>query len=285
LKTPVIPDISNAKISPAFKTMTTTINGTDYQVKYSHGISATGQNFLKISFGGNGTDPWSWVTITYLTIDLFGWIITYGEQQEWTQAYLTPNEVYAYFDFFDTLVTVGITASDFLWAIFGYVAAPLTYGASAAIAAAEIFLTDTNLILFSNKVHNAFSDEPGEGLWMKIVNTYHYPQYVLFAGLSDFQVYVRQFFNEGNWALAFPLVGSYWMMTNPLMNEVNAWIVSELIHGIGDAGGYDQWCWVPDPPTPSMGPPDGPTGLHSVVVNGYDMTLLTTLFLKTRISI
>jgi len=272
LKTQDVPDKADAKIGPVFKTVTTTINGTTYQMKYSKGESATGQNFLKISFGGNGTDPWSWITITYLTINLFGWIITYGELQEWTQAYLTSDEAHAYLDFFDTQIITGAGAVNFLWAIFGTIGGLLSGGVCSAIAAAEIWITDTDITLFSNKVHEAVSEEEGEGLWIKTVNTYHYPLYVPFVGLSNFQVYVRQFFNQGNWALAFPYYGSYWMMATPLGNEVTAWIVSQQIHGIGDAGGYDQWDWIPDPPTPPTGPPPGPTGLTSVTVNGYDTT-------------
>jgi hypothetical protein len=277
LKTPVVPDISNAQIEPVFKTVVSTINGTNYQVKYSYGESADGQNFLKISFCGNGTDPWSWITITYLTIDLFGWVITYGELQEWTQAYLTQDEALSFLDFFDTVIFAGGGAATFLWALFGIIGNALAPGAAVAIAAAEIAITDTNLALYHSKVHGANSEEPGEGLWIKTVNTYHYPLYVPFVCLSDFQVYVKQFFNQGNWALAFPVVGSYWMMATPLMNEVNAWIMSEVIHGIGDAGGYDEWDWIPDPPTPPTGPPSGPTGLHSVTVNGYDTTHSTGL--------
>jgi hypothetical protein len=277
------PDLSIATIGTPNKVMNATVDDKTYNVTIRKGHSA-GQEFTVVNFCANGTDPWIYLSVDYLTINLLGWIITYGEVDSLIY-HVYANETGAFLTFFDQTVLTTAAVNAAYWAVAGYavmIAIGLAggqYGAKigTAVTTAGTIASTYDMSTLSSVTHDAVdSSQLDHGLKIKLVSTYIYPWAISITQLPDLAIYVYHFW-DGSWYKAFPMT-PYWSFTSLLAEEMIAYEISQVVHTMADYTviGYNHWTWSPDPPPPGQ-PPSNPYGVNSVTINSYDTTHSTGL--------
>jgi hypothetical protein len=264
-------DLSTVVKGAPSKTLSTVINGKTYQVCCCPAESADGQRCVIVTMGGNGTDPSFYIQINYLTINILGFIVTYGEDQYYAVEFYDGSEA----DTRQNAVNQGITQAQgfeaLVWAAYD-VACVLSGAAVGAVASLQAFIDEYNLDMFSNEVTRNNANDGTHGFWMCLENKVIYPIY-MFVALPDFSIWIRQWYgSNGVWEKAYPLFVPYWetvIIYGIPAAEANAWALSIVIHTIGDLYYYDTWFPILDPPTPGS-PPSGPDGLLYPDVECYD---------------
>jgi hypothetical protein len=158
--------LANSTVGPIFKTVNAVINGTNYDVKFRHGVSADGTEFVRINLGCNGTDPEYYVDYYYLSI--LG--VNYGEVSTLAVHFLPGNdEALHWKQEFDTMMDNLGTVQRVIWAISG-IALTAAGGPAGAIAGVLVgILPEVNRNHFKTTVDNAYTQQ--NGLSVKFVGT------------------------------------------------------------------------------------------------------------------
>jgi hypothetical protein len=270
------PDISAAQLTP-IKTVTATVAEKTYNVSISQGRTGT-EDFTKIDFCGGGVDPWIYISVQPLTAGFFNglWVYNYGEVDTviyhvysnettnfLTQFYNTLYGTAALNAVYWALAGIGVTAAAALAGV-PYSAAIGTAvsvaGTSASTYDIQCLIADTNLAVDNSQLDH--------GLKIKIESTYITP-WAMPIVLPDLAVYAWHF-GDNSWYKTFPMT-PYWTFTNVVVEEMLAYEIKQVVHGIGDHTpiGYDHWTWLNDPP-PAGSPPTTANGICNVGVNSYD---------------
>jgi len=265
--------LSGSTVGPIFKTVNTTIDGTDYKAQFRRGICSDGTEFVRINLGCNGTDPEYYVDYYYLSIAG----INYGEVSTLDVHFLADNnEALNWKQNFDTTMDNVGTFQRVVWAI-GGIALTAAGGPAGAIAGVLVgVIPELNRNHLKTTVDNAYSSQ--NGIRVKWVSTYIYPICITPLSRPDFQIFAYQ---GSSWVLAYPYIDSFYLdllscssAGTIALLEANAWAINHIVKSIGSYFNdeYGTWHQFPDPPTPSENPPSGAGILKEVTWNSYDTT-------------
>ena len=274
-----IPDISKAVIQAPFKIENRTINGTSYEVSYSHAF-ADGQDIIKIC-SGQGDDPLAYISIDTLYTNIFGFNIEVGEQQHLILNFPAGADATAFLPWFDIQVTHSTNLNNVVWTVTGGLSGITVFGP--IISAIEWMFSNNNLQDYKTMVDDSYN--ANHGYTIRMDNTVIYP-FALTTLLPDFAIYAKYYYNgggpgdDGVWEKAFPLDTSYlyYVLQDPLGAESNAFLLGYLIHDrLIPQIPLNTWGWITLPGFIDPDPQSGPTPLKQVTIDSYDATVSTTV--------
>jgi hypothetical protein len=226
-------DLAVASLGPVIKSYTTTIKGTIYTVELREGWFSDGTMFLKVTLiGPDGIiDPWIYVTISYLTVQVLWWTVTYGEDDRYYEQYVTNaggvNEALTFKANWDNQAVGELALSGAIALLFAVLGCPPCGGGFGVLGAYETTWAKT-------QVDNGY--DSSNGLYFQFLDHYLYTQ----IG-SAIVLWVYFFFN-GSWSRVFP---APWTDIFALsVGTYSSWAISSMLHNIGNAYGYNRWAWV-----------------------------------------
>jgi hypothetical protein len=261
-------NMSKAIIQPPFKTSNITINNTTFQMKFSQG-SYNGQKFIKIC-ADNGTDPTLELTLNYLTVNIFGVEITYGEFQQFIVSYPAGTDELDFQAWFDPLMQAATGLCGVLWGVM----AAASGIACPPVGVAIGFIGGVNTIDVAELQTIVDTQiNYGTGIWLDLQNTYIYPWAVL-ASAPDLSIWASH--DGSNYVKAFPYFNNYWCFTGIIAEEATAFTLSTIFHYYENIIGLNTPTYVYLPYMPPGTPPEGPSPLKSVTLNSYDTTASTS---------
>ncbi len=226
--------LSSITLGPVISTQPRVINGVTYTVQLQQGTLADGTTVLKATFiGPDGiVDPYIYITISYLTVQVLWWTVTYGEDQ-WLYEYFVTN-------------SGGVNEA----AVFKYkmdqlalqqgVLGGLVAGI-AAIATAGICLGCGGLIGVVTTymwAHFALVMDTGydgnNGMYIAMQNHYLYTQ------IGSFTTIWTWFFFNSSWNRAFPAPG----LELFALSSSSSSILSVVYHNAANSYGLNRWVWI-----------------------------------------
>ena len=283
-------DITTTKASIQ-KTVNSTINGKTYQVSISQ-KTANGQDFIEVILSDT-INLEVYIKIDLLTINLLGWQITYGENQYVGAHFFAGDDANKFIEFFDEVIPEVVAINFVFWFIYGMILDAALEAPLIGSLFADFIgdMVEQDILNLQDMVDGAVSETYGLGLCVQ--NKYIYPLFLSIFTPPDFAIYVKEEpWPEGAWIKAFPTVTPYWLW-NPYITGANAYLLSNVIHKLGDEIGYDEWETLElDFPGPEN-PPSGDSGLlypeivcygeqrsivnPNVYIDGFDIGTVSSL--------
>jgi hypothetical protein len=236
MKAQAVPDLRDMTFGPVISTYTTTIAGTTYRVEYRLGTFADGTNFVKVSFyGPDGLiDPWIYVSVDYLRVQVLWWTVTYGEDDRLYEWFVTNaggvNEAMIMKANLDNQLSGQLALSALVGFILGVATAVICYGCGAIAGVISGWQADWA----RTQIDNAY--DSNNGLYFQFLDHYLYTQ--VGSALAEW-VY---FFFSGSWSRVFPAPGLELFALGE--SSYAGSVVSSAIHSVGNSWGYNRWAWI-----------------------------------------
>ena len=276
-----IPDISAvAQEGPVYKTVNVTQNdGEIVKVKLSNGTMTNGVIFTKATLCTEGTDPWVYIMMNKISMQILWWQINYGEHDYIGMCF--PNygngtdEGTTFMGAVDDWANNQISYNSYVMMLLGVgagIAIPLTQGVSIVAGIGEWLVGELSAQGWNNLRSEVIDTyDSVHGVWFCMENFFFYPWWTAPGGGQTY--YTRNWDDypqTGPWEEVPGLQVTYDDLFTGGM--ANACILSDAIKTAGDAYGYNQWVGLAYDQTPKIIDPPYPC---LITVLGYDDSITT----------